>query len=185
MIKQFTLRYSLFQGGWSKVLTREVVTMPHVVSVLLFDPEKDVVLLVEQFRPPVFFSEKPGWILEIVAGRVDQGESLEQAAYREVREETGCSISKLLFIADYYPTPGTSNEKVTLYCGLFSGDNKADHRHFGVADEGEDIKTHVLPATYLFSLVGENKINNASSLIALQWLRMHRQDLIEKAKRSK
>lgn len=175
-VKQLSLKYSLFQGGLSDVLHREVALSTPVVGVLLFDPEEDKVLLVEQFRMGLYVTGEKPWMTEIVAGRVDEGENLEKAVYRESLEETGCHIKKLIPIADYYPSPGACGERMKLYCGFFASAD-THGRICGVKEEGENIRTCLLPVAEAFESLNAGKINNATTLIALQWLQENHSSL--------
>ena len=174
-VKEYQLRHKLFNGNLGPVIKREVVDVPAVVGVLLVDFKKEFVLLVEQFRPALLNSnenELP-MVMEVVAGRVDKNESLHKAAEREVYEETKCHIDNLLEISEFFTSVGMSNEKVKLYCGLFSA-NKSDHgKVCGKKDENEDIKTHLISFDKIFDLLNKGKINNAITVIALQWLQMN------------
>ena len=177
-VRKLLLKHTLFQGGWSDPVTREVAMCANsqVVAVLLFDPLKEKVLLVEQFRPGVFAANEPAWVIEVVAGRVDNGEEPEEAARREIREETGCEVSTLLPIVNYYPSTGACNEKVLLYCGLFSSEG-TDSRLCGVTEETENIRTCLIDMADIFQQLEAGKINNATTLIALQWLKLHHSSL--------
>ncbi len=176
-VKELTLRHSLFKGGWSPALKREVVHSSRVVAVLMFDPVADKVLLVEQFRPGVFSAGEPGWVLEVVAGRVDKNESLEDAAKRETLEETGCCVNELLLIADFFSSTSGCDEKVKLYCGLFESKD-SDSMLCGVACEAEDICTHLYSTRSLIEELDAGNINNATSVIALQWLKLNHSRLV-------
>lgn len=178
-VKELDLRHSLFSGGWSSTIRREVVLSTRVVGVLLFDPIADSVLLVEQFRPGLYATGETAWMTEIVAGRVDKNETLEKAAFREVFEETGCEVETLLPIADYYPLAGGCSEKVKLYCGLFSSEG-SDGRLCGMSSENEDIRTRLISAVKMFKALAEGEVNNAASIIALQWLQMNHTHLVSK-----
>ena len=175
-VKQFILRHSLFSGGWSPQVNREVVLSDRVVGVLLFDPVADKVLLVEQFRLGPYEVGEPAWVSEIIAGRVDKNESLEKAAHREVMEEAGCTVTHLLPIADYYPTPSGCDEKVKLYCGFFSSEGTGG-RLCGMKNEEEDIRTCLIETHIIFEALNAGEINNAATLIALQWLQAHHASL--------
>ncbi len=176
-VEKLTLKHTLFEGGWSKALDREVALSTHVIGVLLFDPVTDKVLLTEQFRAGAYLAdEENAWLTEIVAGRVDINETPVTAAYRESEEETGCTVTKLIPIVNYYPSPGACSEIMQLYCGFFSS-SESDGRICGVAEEGEDIRTCLLSVDEIFQRLIDRKINNAATLIALQWLQINHASL--------
>lgn len=179
-IDRYRLRHRLFAGGWSKKLTREVFERGRAVGVLLYDPPRDALVLIEQFRLPAYLAGFPAWQLEIVAGIVDHdGETEAQVARREAQEEAGLAIEgELLPIHRYLPSPGGSTESVTLFCGrVDSRDAGGIH---GLADEQEDIKVVVKSYRETMQLVRADKIGNGIALVALYWLAAHRAKLRRK-----
>lgn len=172
---RYKIRHVLFQGGWSKVLEREAVVRQPSVSVLLYDPALDQVVLVEQFRMGPMLSDDDPWLLEVVAGISEPGETLESVALREVKEETDCDVKKLLPVSNFYVSPGATNERLMLYCGIVDASSAGGY--FGLAEEGEDIRVHVLPFTEAYKMVADGRIANAPAIVALQWLKLHHQEL--------
>ncbi|KEI69715.1 NUDIX domain-containing protein [Endozoicomonas elysicola] len=177
---KYTITHGLFKGGVSRPLIREATVRPPSVGVILFDPLRDQVVLVEQFRMGPFLSEDDPWLLEVVAGISEPGETLEEVALREVEEETGYKVTSLMPVSDFYVSPGASNEKLKLFCGLV--DASIAGGIFGVADEGEDIKVHVLPFPEAYDMVEDGRIANAPAVIALQWLKLHHHELCQHEK---
>ncbi|ELT90516.1 hypothetical protein CAPTEDRAFT_136762, partial [Capitella teleta] len=115
---KYTITHGLFKGGVSHPLIREATVRPPSVGVILFDPVRNQVVLVEQFRMGPFLSDDDPWLLEVVAGISEPGETLEEVALREVEEETGYKVASLRPVSDFYVSPGASNEKLKLFCGL-------------------------------------------------------------------
>lgn len=173
-LKQYKLRHKLFAGGWSEVLTRELIARPTVAGVLPYDPVLDKVVLIEQFRPGALTSNQP-WLLEIVAGVADGKESEEALAHRELKEEAGLTALELKLIQRYWVSPGMCDEKIALfYARVDASDAGGVH---GVTAEHEDIQVHVMPSSEAFSLMESGRINNAMAIIALQWLQWHQDEL--------
>lgn len=177
------LRHRLFRGGWSDEFERELFVRGPAVGVLLYDPVNQLVGLTEQFR--VGALERPGgpWCLEVVAGMVEKGESLEDVARREVQEEAGLNVGQLHFIHSYMPSPGGSSERLHLFCAL--ADLRDAEGHFGVEHENEDIRLRVFPLQQLLQTLGESgpdgcPIDNAATVISLQWLQLNRARLDER-----
>lgn len=170
------LQHRLFAGGWSQTIVRELLVKTPAVGVLLYDPEREELVMVRQFRVGMIDAEETPWPLELVAGLVDKDESLQQVAEREVLEETGLQASKFTKICDYFNSPGASSERVTLFCARVDaaqagGIHGLDHEH-------EDIQVEVVSVESAQSAVESGVINNAMSLIALQWLFSHRESLL-------
>lgn len=173
-IEKLTLRHRLFAGGWSRSFTREVVMRGAAVGVLLYDPENDLVGLVEQFRVGALAENSP-WCLEVVAGMVEAGETPEAVALRELVEEAGVENVALEFICQYFPSPGGTDERMHLFCAQCNLQNREGV--FGLDDENEDIRFHVLPAGQVMAALTGGQFNNAAVLICLLWLSLNRQRL--------
>jgi len=175
-VDRLHLQHDLFDGSQSPVFTREIFhRSPSVAGVLLFDPQHDKVVLVEQFRAAPAEGGKDPWMVEIVMGMVDATESPEQAARREALEEAGCKVQEMQSIASYYSSPGGTSEYVHLFVGRIEA--PANGGLFGMRSEHEDIRVHVMDAMKAISLLYANKIQDAQTLVALQWFAMHHTDL--------
>ena len=175
-LDRLQLRHRLFDGGWSDVIQRELLVKGQAVGVLLYDPAGDEVVLVRQFRVGLIDENRSPWLLELVAGMVGEDEDLLKVARREAEEESNCSPKNLTEICSYYNSPGTSNEKLSLYCGQVDARNAGGV--FGLAEEHEDIQVVVLPANELFAAVSSGLLNNAMTIIAIQWLQLHKEELV-------
>lgn len=175
---RYRLRHRLIKGGWSALLTRECFDRGPAVAVLLYDPYQDTVVLVEQFRIGALEGAAGPWQLELVAGMVEPGEKPEEVIHREAIEEAGSDVLDIEYICEYYPSPGGSNEKLYLYCGGI--DSTGLGGVHGVEEEGEDIWVQVFPRAEAWHILQENYINNAATIIALQWLQMNYQRLQDK-----
>jgi len=178
-LKKFELKHTLYQGGWSQPITRELFHRGNCVAVLLYDPNRDEVVLIEQFRMgAIQLPAEQAWLLEIVAGAIEEGETAEEVAHRESLEEANCTIETLIKINDFFTSPGGTSELLTLYCG------KVDTRHIGgfhgLDHEDEDIAVSTLKFNDAYQLLLDGKILSAIPIIALQWLYINRDDLRSK-----
>jgi ADP-ribose pyrophosphatase len=177
-IKRFLLTHKLFRGGESKMISRELFCRGNSVGVLLYDPVSDRVGLVKQFRIGCLDNEHDPWVWEIIAGVNDKNESAAQVAVREVKEESGIITgASLMPICNYYSSPGGTDERLQLFCAIIALP-ETEEVH-GVADEAEDIlfKTFDYPDAIDAMLRGT--VNNAATIIALQWLELNRRELRE------
>jgi len=172
-VERYTIRNRLFSGGWSQPYLREIVSRHNVAGVIPYDPKLDYIVLIEQFRAGAMLHEGSPWLLEIVAGVMDRGnsESYETLAKREVKEEAGLEVLDLMLIYDYLPSPGGSSNFFRLFCAKVDA-TKAP-KFCGLAEEQEDIKIHVVPSATAFAWVRSGKIRNAPAIIALQWLELN------------
>lgn len=172
-LKQFRLRFRRFAGGWSRPVLRELHCRGEAAGVLLYDPELDAVGLVEQFRVGAAFRAGSPWLLELVAGLVEPGETPAEVAVRETAEESGCTVQDLLPIAGYYSSPGGCDEYFHLFCARTSLNGAAELH--GLEGENEDIRLHVIPYAALDDMQRDGRLDNAHTLIALQWLHLERE----------
>lgn len=163
--------HQLYQGGWSPELTRERFDRGPAVGVLLYDVKKDCVVLVEQFRVGALDEPSP-WIFEVVAGMIEPGEAPEEVAKRETLEETGATIHELTHICDYLVSPGGTDEKFHMY--MAKVDSETIEGVHGLPEEGEDIKVHTISFDTALEAVKSGTINNAATVIALQWLEIQK-----------
>lgn len=170
-----TLKHRLFGGGWSPAIEREIFRKAEAAAAILYDPKRDLIGLVEQFRVGCLDSSYGPWSLEGVAGMVEQGESAEAMVLRELQEEAGIDRAELLPITAFYPSPGSCNEFTHLYCAIC--DLADAGGNFGLEHEGEDILFHTLAAEEVFAAMLQDRTNNAATLIGLQWLYIHRPEL--------
>ncbi len=167
-IDKFRVQHSLHDGGTSALLEREVFERGHVGAVLPVDPARDKVVLIEQFRPGALAAGWHPWVLECVAGVIEEGETPEDLARREAVEEAGCTISDLKPVFRFLTSPGASSETVTLFAGRVDTGNVGGIH--GLVEEGEDIRVLVMSVNEALSLLQDGKIGNAKTIIALQWL---------------
>jgi ADP-ribose pyrophosphatase len=174
-IEKFRLRHSLFAGGMSQPLYRELLDRGQTVAVLPYDPLRDEVVLIEQFRIGALQAKGGAWLWEIVAGIVETGESRDAVAYRETMEETGCHVRELLPVTGFLVSPGSCSEWMELYCAWV--DATAVEKICGVAEEGEDIRVFSVSYEEAMRALQDGRINSAAPMIALQWLALNRDSL--------
>jgi ADP-ribose pyrophosphatase len=174
---RYHLQHKLYRGGWSAEMEREIFERGRTVGILLYDPDRDEVVLVEQFRLAAHLAGMPAWELEIVAGIVDKdGESEIALARRETQEEAGLElIGEPLFLHRYLLSPGACPEIIDLFAGRVDA-SKASGIH-GLADENEDIKVVVLPFEEAMRQLRGDEIKNGPTLLALYWLAAEREKL--------
>lgn len=163
-LDEIDLRHTRFDGGENAV-EREVFVAVDAVVVLPYDPVRDTVLLIEQFRPaPYVRGDTHPWSLEAIAGRIDGGETPQQSAHREAEEEAGLTLTKLLPTVNFYPSPGAVTEY--LYCFIGLADLPEDTAGIGgLETEAEDIRSMVIPFPVLMDAVRSGEVQNGPLLI--------------------
>ncbi|GAB3477189.1 NUDIX domain-containing protein [Marinomonas epiphytica] len=177
-MRKLTLKHKRFDGSWSQSMTREMMVRNDAVCVLLFDPKTDQLLLIEQFRPAVLQADSP-WLLELVAGMVEPGESDEEVARREAQEEAGVTIGRLEYMFKFVPSPGGLVEYLRMYAGEFDASQVDLSQTHGLDEENEDIKLHLMSSSEAIKLLDQD-IENASTLLGVQWFALNKQKLMNK-----
>ena len=174
-VDRFRLRHKLFAGGWSSEMSREVFERGHAVTVLPYDPARDEVVLIEQFRPGAFAAGKNPWLIECVAGIIEDGEMTEDVAYREIVEETGLSVSDLWHMLGMFVSPGAVTEFIELYLGRVDardagGVHGLDHEH-------EDIRVFKCAFGKALDMLDDGRIIDCHTVTSLHWLALHRDEV--------
>jgi ADP-ribose pyrophosphatase len=176
-VRKLQLQHCKFAGDRTGLMTRELVLRKEAAGVLLYDPQLDAVALIEQFRVGALEHGSSPWLLELVAGLIDTDESPADVVLREAQEEAGCDVLALEPVLNYFSSPGGSNEYFYLFCG------RADLRHaggiHGLPEEHEDIRVHVVAFDAALQLLARGELCNAHTIVAMQWLQLHRQRLRE------
>ena len=170
-LETLTLRHRLFAGGWSTPVRRELFQRGDAVGVLPWDPVADELVLIEQFRVGAIRDDDSPWMLELIAGIVEAGESDTAVVHREAEEEAGCQLGQLEQIATFYPSAGACSEQIRLFVGEVTQSQPGTVQ--GLDSEHEDILVHQLPREQVMQMLDRNEINNGHTLIALQWLARH------------
>lgn len=171
----YRFRHRLFNGEMSGEVRREILERGHAAVLLPYDPVRDEVVLVEQIRIAAYDTSDSPWLLELVAGMIEEGESVEDVARREAVEEAGLVVGRIKPVINYLASPGGTSERLSILVGEVDATN-AQGIH-GLADENEDIRVHVVSREQAYQLVEEGKIDNAASVIALLWLQLHHEKL--------
>jgi len=170
-IDKAVLQHEKFNGKMSEEITRLDFNRGNTVAVLLYDEEKDSVILIKQFRYSAYVNHGPGWILEIVAGIIDEGRDAVSVAQSELMEEAGYEVDDLEFISRFYVSPGGTSERIDLYLGIA-------HQRIGSGggklSEGEDIQVLEMPFQDAMKMVETSEICDAKTIIALQWLQLRK-----------
>ena len=171
----YRFRHRLFNGEMSGEIEREIFERGHAAVLLPFDPVRDEVVLIEQIRIAAYDSSDTPWLLELVAGMIETGETPDDVARREASEEAGLDVQRTKPVLSYLASPGGTSERLSILVGEVDA-TQAEGVH-GLVEENEDIRVHVVSREQAYQWVEEGKIDNAASVIALQWLQLHHEAL--------
>lgn len=170
---EYRFRHKLFNGGWSKEIRREVLERGNAGVILPYDPCLDKLVLVEQIRLPAIETSKTPWLLEAIAGMVEQNENLEQLVRREAKEEAGITILHCYYALSYLTSPGNTTERIYVHIGEFDASAIKLGIVHGLSIENEDIRVHVVSREQAYQWVESGVIDNAATVIAIQWLQLN------------
>jgi ADP-ribose diphosphatase len=167
-VKTYSFTHSLFGGGTSDEITREIFVSGDAVMVIPYDVKLQSVLLIEQLRVAQLHRKDPPWIFEGVAGRIEIGEAPEEVARRESMEEAGCPLGALEEIGGFFPSPGIFAEHMTLYCAQANLEGAGGL--YGLDDEAEDIRAVVVPLQQALEAIDSGLMVSAPTTLCLLWL---------------
>ncbi len=174
-IEKLKIQHDKFTGGQIEPQVREVFERGQAAAVIPYDPIRDEIIWIEQFRPGALQADINPWIIETIAGIIEQDETPEEVIIRESIEEAGCHIQNIEKIASYLVSPGGTSEVIHLFCA--KADTKNIEKHHGLIDEGEDIRTHVLSFANSVKWYKSGKLNSATPMLAMQWFILNRDRL--------
>ncbi|MDX8000085.1 ADP-ribose diphosphatase [Xenorhabdus sp. Reich] len=172
---EYHFKHRLFRGGWSETVRREVFERGHAAVLLPYDPLRDEVVLIEQIRIPAVETSETPWLLEVIAGMIEEGEDAEQVVRREAVEEAGIDVKRCQPALSYLSSPGGTTERMNIFVGEV--DSSTASGFHGLEGEHEDIRVLVVSREQAYQWVEEGIIDNAASVIAIQWLALHHEKI--------
>jgi ADP-ribose pyrophosphatase len=177
-VGRYFFRHGLHQGGMSGVISREVFERGQAGAVLIYDPQRDEVVLIRQFRAGAYVARHHPFTWETVAGIIEEGETAEVMVRREAVEEAGLAVTDVGQMHYIMLTPGACSDSGRLFLGR--ADTTGAGGIFGLESEGENILVKVLPFAEAYAMLERDEIDNAVTVVALQWLALHRAKVRER-----
>jgi ADP-ribose pyrophosphatase len=156
---------------------RDVLMGGKVVLVIPVDVSRQKIVMIRQFRLPAHLANGRGDLVEFVAGRVEAGETLAEAASRECKEEIGVAPGKLVELLTYLSTPGVTDEEVTLF--LAAVDAAQVREGPLVSPDGEQLYVNLISIDEAVAALDRNAMRGAPLVIGLQWLALNRNRVAE------
>lgn len=172
-LKKIVFRHKLFKGGVSGEVTRELMVKGEAAALIAYDPVQDKVVLVEQFRIGALDpqSKRSPWLVELVAGMIESGQTAEEVAIREAEEEAGLKVEKVEHALSVWNSPGGTSERLHIFLGLV--DSTQVGGIYGLDEEDEEMLVHVVSREQAYQWIKEGKIDNVITVIGLQWLELN------------
>lgn len=174
-VARYTFRQGLYQGGTSGPFNREVFERGQAAAVLPYDPQRDEVVLIRQFRAGSYVAGRHPWSWEIVAGIIEDDEAPEELARREAVEEAGLKVGELVYMHSVMLSPGACSESCTTFAGRVDAGSAGGI--FGLEAENENIMVKAMPFGEIRAMLDRDEFDNAIAVLALQWLTIHRDEL--------
>ena len=172
----YNIKIKSFKDKNVKIITRDLIAAKNSVSILLFDPLKNLIMLVEQFRIGDY--KRNPWTLEVISGTVNPcSKNVINFIIKETKEESNIRCLDIIYLLSYLNSPGISNEITYLYLGIFN--SKRDENILGLSGESEELKTHLFDLDVALSLIGKGIINHPSSIISILWLKNKYYDILK------
>jgi ADP-ribose pyrophosphatase len=183
-MSEYHLRHRTHDGGWSETMSREVFQRGPVVAVLPYDAKRDRLVMIEQFRIGAYAAIRDGiivdksespWLLECVAGVVEDGEAPEDVARRELMEEANCQALDIFHVNTWHASPGAINEPIAFYCA--NVDSSTSQGIHGLDHEDEDIRVFTVSPQTAIDWLDGGTLSNGMTIIALQWFALNHKKL--------
>ncbi len=167
-IDKAILQHEKFDGSMSKEITRLNFNRGNTVAILLYNKTNESIVLVKQFRYPAYVENGPGWLIECVAGIKDNGKIF--VARKEILEETGYKVDELIYLTQFYPSPGGCSEKIFLYLAYIQAKDRIKKEKY-MGKGSEDIIVMEVPLNKTFEMIKSGEICDAKTIIGLFFLR--------------
>lgn len=170
---QIDYDYRFRDGKWKR-LSRESYDRGHGTGILLYNVEKNTVILTKQFRMPIYNTNpKEAMSIEVCAGAIDENQSPKSTIIREVEEEVGYKISEVKQVMQAYTSPGALTEKMYLFVAPYSEEMKINEGG-GLESENEDIEVMEMPFSKAIKMMASGEIQDTKTIILLQYAQINK-----------
>ena len=182
VLRRTTVEYRRRDGNL-QTFQRETYDRGNGAAILLFDPSRDRVLLVRQFRFPVFVNPPAeaatdrGWLIEVPAGllrdHLAEGRSVEEAIRREAEEEAGVNVATPVRLLEAFMSPGSVTERIVLFVASYSSTDRTGSGG-GLVAEGEDIAVLEPTLDEAATMIERGDIADAKTIVLIYWALLNR-----------
>lgn len=175
-LSSYDIDYTASDGQTSR-LKREIYHRTPAATILLYDPKRQTVVLVRQFRLAAHLNGDPGWMVETPAGLLD-GDEPEAAIRREAMEETGYHIRDIRFLFKAYMAPGAVTEVIHFFAATVDAADRISAGG-GLAEEHEDIEVMDVPLSEAMTMIESGSIIDGKTIMLLQWAALNQERLAD------
>ncbi|MCH4195263.1 MAG: NUDIX domain-containing protein [Serratia liquefaciens] len=170
LLKKTTFDFLRRDGVWQRQ-SRETYDRGDGATILLFNRQRQKVVLTRQFRFPAFVNGHDGMLIEAAAGLLDNA-SPEERIRAEAEEETGYIVQNVQKVFEAYMSPGSVTEKLHFFVGEYQADERVSDGG-GVEAEGEDLEVIELPLADALRAVRQGTIVDAKTIMLLQFVALN------------
>lgn len=164
-LESVSFDYKRGDGRWQRQ-QREIYHRGHGAAVLLYNLEERSIVLIRQFRFPVWTLGGNGFVLEVPAGMVEE-DNPEETVIAESEQETGFIISDPRFLFRVYATPGSVTEQLSFYTAVYNSSQRTGTGG-GLEEEGEDIEVLEVTIDQAIEWIKSGEIVDAKTIILVQ-----------------
>lgn len=171
LLEKIKYEYTL-PNGKIQIQEREVYNRGNGAVILLYNKQKETVVLTRQFRLPTWFNGNPdGLMIEACAGLLDEKDA-EDCIRRETEEETGYTLSEVQKIMEVYMSPGSVTETITFFVAAYS-DRMKTGEGGGLDKEQENIEVLELEFNETVQMIKDGRIKDAKTIMLLQYAQLN------------
>ena len=152
--------------GAARVMNHEIYHHKGAAAVLLYDPERAIVLLARQFRLGAYLEGAPQPMIEVCAGMLD-GDTPEAGIIREAMEETGVAIVNPRHVFDAFVSPGATTEKIACFVAPYGAKDRVGIG--GGVDDDEHIEIVETPFGEALAMIERGEICDAKTIALLYY----------------
>jgi len=169
VLKKTTFEYQRRDGTW-QTQSRETYDRGNGATILLYNRERQTVILTRQFRYPAYANQHSGMLIEACAGLLDENNP-EECIRRETEEETGYRVERVVKVFDAFMSPGSVTEKLYFFVAEYE---RASADGGGLESDGEDIEVLEIPFLQALHMIETGEIMDGKTIMLLQYAQIHR-----------
>ncbi|WAC11148.1 GDP-mannose pyrophosphatase NudK [Dyadobacter pollutisoli] len=170
-LRKYTFDFQRHDGNWERQ-SREAYDRGNGATILLYNTDKQTVILTRQFRLPTYTNgNQTGMLIEACAGLLDR-DNAEDCIKREAEEETGYKLRSVRKIFEAYMSPGSVTEILYFFVAEYA-DNMKVSDGGGCETEQENIEVMEIPFANAIQMVASGEIRDAKTIMLIQYAQLN------------